>query len=177
MAQPIEYVTDNAGFDARLYKHSNGRKVSYPNTQVAALALFDRAVTGDPTTYDDVYLVLTAAMREWANRGGRRSKHRRFFQEHPEWTLHRYRAPMEFLKTWIEHEYPQLQWVPTTWIGAKEQLHLEVDVFEADKIILARLSADQVVPIVKGVAHFPWDPNSTLAHGKSRMVYGYWTQP
>ena len=174
MPQPIEYIEDEAGFERGRYHHSNGRKVTRLNTQVAALAIFESKLLA-PTNYELMLVTLSLAIEEWAKKPGRRSSKRRFWQENPNATLHRYRLPMEFLKPWIEREYPNLTWVPTTWIGAKEQLHLDAGVFEED-IALARLSSDEVVTVFNGVAHFPWDPNSTLAFGKSRMVYGYWTQ-
>ena len=174
MPRPIIWIENNAGFVASNYRHSNGHKVTKPNTQVAALAIFESAVTGIPVTYDTMYHMLTKDLQQWVDQPGRRSRKREFFYYYPTWTLHRYRMPMEFLRPWIEKQY-KVTWVPTTWIGAKEQLHLDSGVFYGDRVALARLSSDEVVPVLEGVAIYPWDPNGTLAEGKSRMVYGYWT--
>lgn len=175
MSRPIQWVPSGANFNERLYKHANGRPVTRPNTQVTALAILEHHFLV-ATSYDNMLHILTDDLREWANKPGRRSRHRKFWQENPEATLHRYRAPMEFLKPWIGTHYPSLIWVATTWVGAGTKLHLDEGVFETDKVILARLSSDQIVPILDGVAHYPHNPNVGAAGG-SRMVYGYWTTP
>lgn len=173
MNESIDWVFDNAGFEPGLY--NSKRTVTKLNTQVAALAIFDSHVTGSPASYKDMYYTLTVAMQAWANKPGRRSEKRRWWQEHPEANLHQYRMPKDFYKPYIE-TLP-VMWVSVNWVGAPEKLHLDNGVFEKDKPILARLSGDELVPIIDGVARYPWDPNHKYGATGSRMVYGYWTTP
>ena len=176
MSQPIEYIENDAGFSKTRYVHGNGRKVRHPNTQVAALAIFDSEFEEENTSYDEMFVALSLAFETWVNKPGRRSKVRKMYQGYSG-TLHSYRLPMEFLKPWINERWPSLLWVSTTWVGAKEQMHLDEGVFPDGEAILARVSSDQVIPVIRGIAHFPWDPNSSVEEGKSRIVYGYWTMP
>lgn len=173
MSTPIDWTHDDAGFEIGPY---NGKRtVTKLNSQVAGLAVFESLVTGSPVSYKDMYYTLTVALQVWANKPGRRSEQRKFWQENPEATLHQYRMPKDFYRPYIEATLPVV-WVSTNWIGAGTKLHLDNGVFEEDKPILTRLSGDELVPVVKGVARYPWDPNQRFGGG-SRMVYGYWTTP
>lgn len=169
----IKWELDNAGFEPGPY---NGKRITTRlNAQVAGLAIFNSHVTGSPTSYKDMYYTLTIAMEVWAANPGRRSQQRKFWQEHPEGTLHQYRMPKDFYKPYIERMLP-VEWVTTNWIGGEKKLHLDEGVFETDKPILVRVSGDELVPVIGGVARYPWDPNQRFGDG-SRMVYGYWTTP
>ena len=155
-----------------------GRKVKNPNSQVVAITLFENAVLGEERTYRDGFFDLTRDVEEWALRPGRPTKRRAFFRDAlkkgENVSLHRYRIPMEFIKERIER-LPDIDWVATNWVGSPHKVHLDDRVFEDGEIVLARLSADEVVPVVHGVAQYPWDPNIRAAAPATRMVYGYWT--
>lgn len=154
-----------------------GRKVKNLNAQVVAITLYENAVLGEERTYRDGFFDLTRDVEEWALRPGRATKRRAFFRDSlrkgESVSLHRYRIPMEFIKERVERL--PVEWVSTNWVGSPRKLHMDDRVFEEDKIVLARLSADEVVPVIGGVAQYPWDPNVRAASPTTRMVYGYWT--
>lgn len=181
MPQPIEWVYANADFVVGQTYSGSSRKANRPNAQVVALTIFANAINGTTTTYREMYERLYADLRAWALQPGRASKHRRFFREQIKTgksvSLHSYRMPKDFYKEWIETNFEGIVWVTTDWIGAKTKLHLDAEVFDISTPALARLSADELVPIIKGVAHYPYDPNHNLDVHASRMVYGYWTMP
>jgi hypothetical protein len=176
MSEPILWMTDSANF-VKGDTFDTGRKVKNPNAQVAAITIFENAVTGEARTYRDGFFDLTHAMEEWALRPGRASARRSFFRESirddQNWSLHRYRMPMEFIKERMKGL--PVEWATMNFVGSTTKLHLDNRVFEEDKIILARLSSDEVVPVIGGVAYYPWNPNIRAGVGRSRMVYGYWT--
>jgi hypothetical protein len=175
----IDWIRDDAGFSPGVF--DSGRKVTKLNSQVAALTIFwNETHPEEEVTYDDMYVTLTLAMRAWRDKPGRRSKKRLWFQQHPTATLHSFRMPKEFYKPWIEENF-SVVWIPTQWIGdtggSGGKLHLDNDVFDRTQPVLARLSGDELVPVIDGAARYPWDPNHRYAGRGSRLVYGYWTTP
>lgn len=179
MPEPIDWITTDAGF-VKGEVYDTGRAVMRPNTQIIALTTLWNADHGTNYIYRDTFETLTHDFRRWAVAPGRRSQKRRFFgdriMEGQTVSLNRYRMPPEFYKPWIAAHFPEMEWISTTFIGSKTKLHLEEDAFDPEQLVLARCSTDELVPIIKGVAHYPWDPNSRQkGHESSRMVYGFWT--
>jgi hypothetical protein len=154
-----------------------GRPVKRLNAQVVAITIFENTLLGEDLTYREGFFRLTHDVEEWALRPGRASVRRAFFRDAitkgENWSLHRYRMPMEFIKERVERL--PVDWVPLNWVGSPSKMHLDDRVFEETAVVLARLSADEVVPVLYGVAHYPWDPNKGAAVPHTRMVYGYWT--
>lgn len=175
MSSPLKWDQNDAGFEPGTFNNKTARVVKKPNAQVSALAIFKSELLGRTVTYADMYAELTDAMDEWTWRSGRRTKQRAFWQQHTP-TLHQIRMPKEFYKPFIE-ALPVV-WVPTNWIGVQTKLHLDENVFDSSATVLARASADELIPIIRGEAQYPWDPNNRYGvTGTTRMVYGYWTTP
>jgi hypothetical protein len=172
----IGWAFDNAGFEPGRY--DSKRDVIRPNSQIVALTLIYNEVMGMEYDYRTMYDILTAQIRAWALEGGRTTKRRRFFRDQfkqgKSATLHRYRMPKEFYAQWINSTMP-LTWQPTTWVGSRNRTYLDAEVFEdTTGPVLVQLTAEELVPVIDGVARYPWDPNHAYGTGGSRVVTGFW---
>lgn len=170
---PIPWMEERADFVPGVF--DTGRKVHRPNAQVVGIAIF-RGLT-----YREQYTQLTDDFWEWLSKPGRRSRVRRQYQSGFN-SFHTYRIPGEFYKQWLGQRY---LWVPLMRPGQGTVIRLDEGVFGTERV-LVRCSSDELIPVIDGVARYPYNPNrkwqkmvddqDAPPDQNTRAVYGYWTK-
>lgn len=183
----IRWELDRGGFvPGEKYPPAN-RRIKNPNPQIVGITIFANALLGfdgetlrdySPWTYRKTLEVATREIDEWTDKPGRRSAQRQAYTTQflsPGFvSLHSQRLPSEVYREWIPRQFGVL-WVPTSRIGSGSTISLSEGVFDPETPVLVRCSGDSLIPVINGVARYPFNPNGNATNpDKGRMVYGFW---